>query len=60
MYSDNIFKMDELTQKVRTIKNVKWGDLFIPKKILFYIKWLEKAINDFKKSSRLHLIYQTN
>jgi len=60
MYSDNIFKMDELTQKVRTIKNVKSADLFIPKKISFYIKWLEKAINDFKKSSRLHLIYQTN
>jgi DNA-binding Lrp family transcriptional regulator len=60
MYSDNIFKMDELTQKVRTIKNVKSADLFIPKKISFYIKWLEKAINDFKKSSRLHLTYQTN
>ncbi|MEK0368291.1 MAG: AsnC family transcriptional regulator [Nitrosopumilus sp.] len=60
MYSDNIFKMDELTQKVRTIKNVKSADLFIPKKILFYIKWLEKAITNFKKSSRLHLIYQTN
>jgi len=55
MYSDSIFKMDELTQKVRTIENVKSADLFIPKKILFYIKWLEKAINDFKKSSKLHL-----
>ncbi len=60
MYSDSIFKMDELTQKVRSIKNVKSADLFIPKKILFYIKWLEKAISDFKKSSRLHLTYQTN
>ena len=60
MYSDNIFKMDELTQKVRTIKNVKSADLFIPKKISFYIKWLEKAIIDFKKSSRLHLTYQIN
>lgn len=60
MYSDNIFKMDELTQKVRTIKNVKSADLFIPKKISFYSKWLEKAINDFKKSSKLHLTYQTN
>ncbi len=60
MYSDNIFKMDELTQKVRTIKNVKSADLFIPKKILFYTKWLENAINDFKKSSKLHLTYQTN
>jgi len=60
MYSDNIFKMDELTQKVRTIKNVKSVDLFIPKKISFYTKWLENAINDFKKSSKLHLTYQTN
>ncbi len=60
MYSDNIFKMDELTQKVRTIKNVKSADLFIPKKISFYTKWLENAINDFKKSSKLHLTYQIN
>jgi DNA-binding Lrp family transcriptional regulator len=60
MYSDNIFKMDELTQKVRTIKNVKSADLFIPKKISFYIKWIEKAISDFKKSPKLHLTYQTN
>ena len=60
MYSDSIFKMDELTQKVRTIKNVKSADLFIPKKISFYVKWIEKAINDFKKSPKLHLTYQTN
>jgi len=60
MYSENIFKMDELTQKVRTIKNVKSADLFIPKKISFYVKWLEKAINDSKKSPKLHLAYQTN
>ncbi len=39
MYSDNIFKMDELRQKVRTIKNVKSADSFIPKKdfILFQV-----------------------
>ncbi len=60
MYSDSIFKMDEMTQKVRTIKNVKSADLFIPKKLSFYIIWLENAINDFKKSSKLHLTYQTN
>jgi len=60
MYSDNIYKMDELTQKVRNIKNVKSADLFIPKKISFYVKWIEKAINDFKKSPKLHLTYQTN
>jgi len=60
MYSQNIFKMDELTKKVREIKNVKSADLFIPKKISFYSKWLKKAIIDFKKSSKLHLSYQTN
>lgn len=60
MYSDNIFKMDEITQKVRTVKNVKSADLFIPKRILFYNRWLEKSIKDFKKSSKLHLTYQTN
>ncbi len=58
MYSDNIFKMDEITQQVRNIKNVKSADLFIPKKILIYIKWIEKAINDFKKSPKLHLTYK--
>ncbi|HEY5735536.1 MAG TPA: AsnC family transcriptional regulator [Nitrosopumilus sp.] len=60
MYSNNIYKMDELTQKVRNIQNVKTADLFIPKKISFYVKWIEKAINDFKKSPKLHLTYQTN
>lgn len=60
MYSNSIFEMDELTQKVRTIKNVKSADLFIPKKISFYIKWIENAISDAKKSPKLHLTYQTN
>ena len=48
MYSNNIYKMDELTQKVRNVKNVKSADLFIPKKISFYNKWLKKTIIDFK------------
>lgn len=60
MYSDSVFKMDELTQKVRNIKNIESADLFIPKKISFYTKWIEKAIDDFKKSPKLHLTYQTN
>ena len=60
MYSENIYGMDELTQKVRNITNVKSADLFIPKKILFYVKWLKHAILDFKKSPKLHLTYQTN
>ena len=60
MYSNNIYKMDELTQKVRNLNNVKSADLFIPKKILFYDNWIKKTIIDFKKSSKLHLTYQTN
>jgi hypothetical protein len=60
MYSNNIYKIDELTQKVRNLKNVKSADLFIPKKISFYNKWLKNTISDFKKSSKLHLTYQTN
>ena len=60
MYSNNIYKMDELTQNVRNIKNVKSADLFIPKKISFYNKWLKKTISDFKKSDKLHLTYQKN
>ena len=60
LYSDSIFKMDELTQKVRTTKNVKSADLFIPKKISFYTNWVKKVIAESKKSSKLHLTYQTN
>lgn len=60
MYSHDIFEMDELTQRVRNMDNVRSTDLFIPKKISFPLKWLEQAIKDAKKSSTLHLSYQTN
>ncbi len=60
MYSNSVFDMDEITQKVRSVKNIKSADLFIPKKISFYMKWIKNAIDDAKKSSKLHLTYQTN
>ena len=60
MYSNSIFEMDELTQKVRTIKNVRSADLFIPKKISFYIEWLNEAISESQASSKLHSSYQRN
>ncbi|PIW32123.1 MAG: transcriptional regulator [Nitrosopumilales archaeon CG15_BIG_FIL_POST_REV_8_21_14_020_37_12] len=60
LYSHDIFKMDEITQKVRNVKNVKTADLFIPKKISFMQRWLEKTIEESKKSPTLHLSYQTN
>lgn len=60
MYSQDIFKMDDLTYRIRNVDSVRSADLFIPKKILLMNDWLEKAIQDAKKSSRLHLEYQTN
>ncbi len=60
MYSKDIFEMDNLTQKVRNIENVKSADLFIPKKINFVNEWLEMAITESKNSPTLHLLYQTN
>ena len=60
MYSDNIFKLDDLTQRVRNITGVESADLFIPKKIVFPQKWIQNAILDANKSPTLHLMYQTN
>ena len=60
MYSNSVFDMDELTQKVRTTKNIKSADLFIPKMISFYMKWIDNAIVNAKNSPKLHLSYQTN
>jgi len=60
MYSDDIFKLDHLTQKVRETKGVITTDLFIPKKITFPIKWVIDAINSSKSSKKLHLLYQTH
>jgi len=60
LYSKDIYNMDNLTQKVRNMDNVKSADLFIPKKIIFFHKWLELAIEDSKNSPTLHLVYQTN
>ncbi|HXV67079.1 MAG TPA: winged helix-turn-helix transcriptional regulator [Nitrosopumilaceae archaeon] len=60
MYSDDIFKLDYLTQKVRETEGVISADLFIPKKITFPINWVLDAINSSKSSKKLHLLYQTH
>lgn len=57
-YSDNIFKLDELTQLVQKIVGVYSVDLFIPKKISFPQKWVMDSIKEVKTSKRLHLSYQ--
>ena len=60
MYSKDIYNMDDLTQQVRNVENIKSADLFIPKKITFLNEWLMSAIKELKKSPTLHLVYQTN
>ncbi len=60
MYSDDIFKLDYLTQKVRETDGVFTADLFIPKKITFPIKWVTNAMKVAKTSKKLHLVYQTH
>ena len=55
MYSDGIFRMDELTHAVRTARNVKSANLFIPKKILLFNKWLEDTIREAEKLPGLHV-----
>jgi len=60
MYSDDIFKLDNLTQQARKIPGVRTADLFIPRKIAFPQEWIKDAIKEAKKSPTLHLMYQTN
>lgn len=60
MYSDNIFKVDEYTQKIRDVSGVKFADLFIPKKINMPKKWIIDTIKESKTSKKLHLVYQTH
>ena len=60
MYSDDIFKLDNLTQQARKIPGVKTADLFIPRKIAFPQEWIKDVVAEAKKSPTLHLMYQTN
>ncbi len=60
MYSDDIFKLDDLTLQARKIPGVRTADLFIPRKIAFPQEWIKDAIKVAKKSPTLHLMYQTN
>ena len=47
-YSDNIFKLDELTEAIQKIEGVHSVDLFIPKKISFPQKWIIDSIKEKK------------
>ncbi|MGQ0795381.1 MAG: winged helix-turn-helix transcriptional regulator [Nitrosopumilaceae archaeon] len=58
LYSDDIFKLDEVTQNVRKVDGVALADLFIPKKIAFPEEWIKDSIKSAMKTRRLHLAYQ--
>jgi DNA-binding Lrp family transcriptional regulator len=58
LYSNNIFELDNITQKIRNVKGVKTADLFIPKKISLPQKWVSSIIREAKSSQKLHLMYQ--
>ena len=60
LYSDDIFEMDEVTQKIRDVSGVSATDIFIPKKITFPNTWVKNAIKTAKRSPTLHLRYTTN
>lgn len=55
LYTDNIYKMDDITDKVTSVDGIDSVDLFIPKKATFLHKWVHDAIGQAKKSKRLHL-----
>lgn len=56
LYSDNIFKIDDLSRMIQDVEGVQSVDLFIPKKINFPQKWVKDTIEQVKRSKRLHLM----
>ena len=55
LYSESIFKMDEMTEKVAKIEGTITTELFIPKKIDMPEEWLEKRLETLTKSQKLHI-----
>ena len=55
LYSDHIFKMDEMTEKVANIEGVSTTELFIPKMIDMPDKWLDDRLEILTKSNTLHI-----
>ena len=55
MYSENIFEMDEMTEKIAKVEGTITTELFIPKKIDMPEKWLEKRLETLTKSQTLHI-----
>ena len=59
LYSEDIFEMDEMVQKARSVENVISAENFMPKKISLPYDWIRNAIKENRKSERLHLLRVT-
>lgn len=58
LYGNDIYKIDELSQKIHEVDGIQSVDLFMPKEINFPQKWAESTIEHAKKSKTLHLASQ--
>ena len=56
LYSEDIFEMDEMVQKARSVENVISAENFMPKKISLPYYWIRNAMKENRKSERLHLL----
>ena len=57
LYSENIFQMDAMTEKIREVDGILSTDLFIPKKINMPKEWMKKSIELLTKTEKLHIMY---
>ena len=57
LYSENIFQMDAMTEKIREVNGILSTDLFIPKKINMPKECMKKSIELLTKTEKLHIMY---
>ena len=57
LYSENIFQMDAMTEKIREVDGILSTDLFIPKKINMPKECMKKSIELLTKTEKLHIMY---
>ena len=57
MHSDDIFKLDNIIEKIREIENIQSIDMFVPKLVLFPREWMSNILKNAKNSPTLHLTY---
>ncbi len=58
LYGNDVYKIDELSQKIHDVEGIHSVDLFIPKEINFPQKWAKSTIEHAKRSKTLHLASQ--